>query len=134
MNNPVVLYDGVCAFCNSSVRWLIRKDKKEILRFASLQSKTAQTLLETCRGEKPVTDSVILVRDGQVFTETDAVVAILQTIGYWRFAAGLLASIPRPWRNAVYRLIAKNRYRWFGKHDQCPIPSADIRARFLQDL
>jgi len=133
MTQPLVLFDGVCGLCNRSVQFLIHKDKQKILRFASLQSKIARELLAACKCEVPRTDSVLFVKDGKVLAETDAVVAILQTIGYLRFPAMLLRWIPSPIRNAVYRFIARHRYRWFGKHESCPIPGPELRARFLED-
>jgi predicted DCC family thiol-disulfide oxidoreductase YuxK len=130
-DNPlaIVFYDGVCGLCNRSVRWLIRHDHKRVLRYASLQSELAKGL-----PAKYLQDSVpgtIVFRDGETYYEkSDAVIRILLKLkGIYRLA-GLLAVIPRPLRNAVYDWIARNRYKWFGKYDACPIPGPEEKSLF----
>jgi predicted DCC family thiol-disulfide oxidoreductase YuxK len=129
--NPVILFDGVCNLCNSSVQFIIRKDKKKLFHFASLQGQTGQRLLQKFNLPLGHYNSFVLVEGDRVFTQSTAALRVLKMLGLpWSFAHGCII-IPRFIRDAVYRLIAKNRYKWFGKKEYCMIPSAELKARFL---
>ena len=131
MEHPVVLFDGVCNFCNGMVNFLIRQDKKGIFRFAALQSETGQKLLEQHHLPKTDFDSFVLIENGKVYTSSTAGLRLYGKLPwYWKWTQ-LFWIIPRPLRNAVYALIARNRYRWFGKKEQCMLPTPDVRSRFL---
>lgn len=130
-NHPVVLFDGVCNFCNGSVNFLLAQDKKSLLRFAALQSTSGQQLLQ--KYSLPATNwgSFFLIANHQVYQKTDAVLKVTAYLPwYWRWTQ-LFWIVPRLVRNSIYNLIAKNRYKWFGKKESCMIPSAAVRQRFL---
>lgn len=131
MTEPIILFDGVCNLCNASVQFVIRHDPQARFKFAALQSATAEKLLQNCAVDRASLDSVILVEDGHVYIESDAALRIARKLGGgWSLFAGF-SIVPRPIRDAVYRLIARNRYRWFGKQESCMMPTPDLRARFL---
>lgn len=131
MTEPIILFDGVCNLCNASVQFVIRHDPQARFKFAALQSATAEKLLQNCAVDRASLDSVILVEDGHVYIESDAALRIARKLsGGWSLLAGF-SIVPRPIRDAVYRLIARNRYRWFGKQESCMMPTPDLRARFL---
>jgi predicted DCC family thiol-disulfide oxidoreductase YuxK len=130
----VVLFDGVCHLCHASVRFIIARDKAGYFSFASLQSDVASELLRQHGVPYPLgsgDDSVILIEDGVVYTHSDASLRVARRLsGVVRLGAVLLV-VPKGLRDAVYRLIARNRYRWFGKDEVCWMPTPELRARFL---
>jgi predicted DCC family thiol-disulfide oxidoreductase YuxK len=131
-DHPIVLFDGVCNLCNASVNFLIDRDPSSTLRFASLQSDAARDLLMQF-GPTPLgdPDSMLLIEGGRTYERSTAALRIVRHLsGAWRIL-GVLLVIPRPLRDAVYRLVAANRYRWFGKSDVCRVPTPELRARFL---
>ena len=128
--HPVVLFDGVCNLCNASVTFIIDRDPEALFRFAPLQSDVGRALVAECEVEGE--DSIVLVEDGRCHVRSDAALRIARRLdGLWPLL-GVLLIVPRPLRDAVYRLIARNRYRWFGKQDACRLPTPDLRARFLE--
>jgi predicted DCC family thiol-disulfide oxidoreductase YuxK len=131
---PVVLFDGVCNFCNASVNWLIDRDGVANLRFAALQSTAGQRLLARFgrSGLEADPESVVLVEGGVLYDRSTALLrAVRHLPGPWSWLAALRL-VPRPLRDAVYRWFAARRYRWFGKSDTCRVPTQEIRARFLE--
>jgi predicted DCC family thiol-disulfide oxidoreductase YuxK len=129
--HPIVLFDGVCNLCNGSVQLIIRHDRQGLFRFASLQSPLGQELLARFGIDPKVVDSVILVEGDRWFKESDAALRIARGMsGAWK-ALSILRVIPRPLRDAAYRLIARNRYRWFGRQETCWLPTPELRERFL---
>lgn len=130
VQHGIVFFDGVCALCSHLVRLLLRCDKKHELRFAPLQGETAAAMLVS-----PVDDpgewSVVYVDAAGIHTRSDAALRICRRIGGLLGCLAWLRVIPRPLRDAVYRAVARRRYRWFGRHAVCPVPPADVRARFL---
>ena len=131
MTHPIVLFDGVCNLCNGSVQFILQRDPAGKFRFASLQSDLAQRLL-TERGLDPkALDSVVVIDGGRLYRESDAALRIARDMkGAWK-ALTVFRVIPRPLRDWAYRLIARNRYRWFGKSDTCWLPTPELRGRFL---
>ncbi|MFN7973935.1 MAG: thiol-disulfide oxidoreductase DCC family protein [Acidobacteriota bacterium] len=131
---PIVLFDGVCNFCNGAVNFLIDRDPAGNLAFAPLQSPKGQEILAAhglpATGQEAL-DTMILVEDDRVSTRTTAA---LRTLPYlkqpWPLLRVLLA-VPRPLRDLAYRAFARNRYRLFGKRETCRVPTPEIRARFL---
>jgi predicted DCC family thiol-disulfide oxidoreductase YuxK len=131
MDHPVVIFDGVCNLCNASVRFIIRHDPEAVFRFAPLQSKAAQKLLGGATLPVDSSDSVLLVDGNNVYSESTAALMIARKLkGGWHLLYGLMI-IPSPIRDAIYRLVARNRYRIFGKREQCMIPEPDALYRFL---
>lgn len=128
---PIVLFDGVCRFCNGGVNWLIDRDPAGRLRFAALQSRAGQELLRRFRLPTDDFDTMVLVEGPRVYTRSTAVLRIAGHLGWpWKLgAAGLL--MPPFLRDPLYGLIAANRFRLFGTLDSCRVPTADVRARFL---
>jgi predicted DCC family thiol-disulfide oxidoreductase YuxK len=130
----VILYDGVCGLCDRTVRFVLRRDRAGRFRFATLQSAYAATVLARHGRDAADLDSVCLLvdpdgPDERVLMRSDAVLVILHGLGGpWRLAA-IGRWLPRPWRDAAYDAVARRRYRWFGRFDQCPIPSPQLRAR-----
>lgn len=130
---PVVLFDGVCNLCNASVNFLLDRDRHQRLTFASLQSDAAKALLAARDVSAPEGDpeSVLLVEGGRVWSHSDAILRLSRHLPIpWRWGAVFLI-VPRPLRDSVYRWIARNRYRWFGRSEVCRVPTPALRARFL---
>lgn len=128
---PTILFDGVCNLCNGSVQFILRRDPQARFRFASLQSEAGRRLVTEQGLDPEVLNSVILIEDGRVYRESTAALRIARHMsGAWKLLR-VLVLIPRPIRDAVYRLIARNRYRWFGKSETCWLPTPELRARFL---
>jgi predicted DCC family thiol-disulfide oxidoreductase YuxK len=128
--SPVVIYDGECGLCDWSVQWLLKHDRKRIFRFTPLQSDWARTKLGPLEGD-PSGWTIMLQDERGLHERSTAVFRILSRIGGIYSLVKILYVIPRPIRDAVYRWVARNRYRWFGKRDECRIPSAAERELFL---
>lgn len=132
MNKKIILFDGVCNFCNYWVNFIIDRDNKNIFVFAALQSKTGQEFLSRLNFPTNEFDTFILI-DGEVyFTKSDAAIKIAQDLKGWPKILSLGKFIPKRFRNFLYDVIAKNRYKLFGKKDYCRIPSKDEKAKFLE--
>lgn len=132
MSNGIVLFDGECNFCNGSVQFIIKRDKLGYFKFASLQSSAGQTLLEKYSIFTNV-DSIIFIENNRTFIESAAALQICKHLdGAWKLCT-IVKVVPLPIRNRVYKLIAKNRYKWFGKRQECMIPTVEQRQRFLKD-
>ncbi len=135
-SNPIVLYDGVCGLCNRLVQFVLKHDKQDVFRFASLQSELASTLLQRHGLDPHDLDTVYVVVDYTQPTErlqarSDAILFLLgQLGGVWKVAV-LGKILPRPLRDMFYGLVARNRYRVFGKFDSCMLPALKHRAKFL---
>lgn len=128
--HPIVFFDGVCGLCNHSVNWLLARDSERRLRFAPLQGTTAEKTLDPAVRNR--LDTLVFVRGGEVFIRTAAVSRILMTLGgRWRVLGGLLWSVPSPIRDLGYRIVSRLRYRLFGKHESCRLPTPQERAVFL---
>ncbi|MCI4354429.1 MAG: thiol-disulfide oxidoreductase DCC family protein [Thermoplasmata archaeon] len=131
--HPVVLFDGVCNLCNAYVNFLIDRDPGRKLRFASLQSTEGQGLLRDVGHRVPEGDpeSIVLVDRGRVYERSAAALRIARHMsGAWPLLSALWV-IPAPLRDVVYRWVAANRYRWFGKSEVCRVPTPELRDRFL---
>ena len=132
--NPLLLYDGVCGLCNRLVRFVLKHDLHERFRFASLQSDYAARILQRNGLELQELDSVYVVElpGEQPKDRSDAVILILRELGgFWRAAAAILRMFPRPMRDWGYNLVARDRYRVFGKYESCPLPEPKYQDRFL---
>ena len=126
----IVLFDGVCNLCNSAVQLIIRRDPQAHFQFASLQSKQGQQLLVGHRLEGYL-ESIVLMEDSKIYTASAAALRIAQRLsGLWPLFY-IFMIIPRPMRDWAYSIIARNRYRWFGRRDECMIPTPNLRERFL---
>ena len=131
-DKDVILFDGVCNLCNSSVDFVLRHDTKKAFLFASLQSDAGKELLEKAGLEESYLDSIVLYSEGSVYVGADAALRIAAKL---RFPFNLLTVgrlIPGPLRTMVYNYIARNRYRWFGKQDSCRLPTPEEKERFIE--
>lgn len=127
----IIVFDAQCLLCNGWVKFLLRHDAKAVFRFASIQGEQGRRMLEEAGLKVEGLETLLLVDDEGTWQHTEAILRILRGLGWpWRIA-GLLRIIPAAWRDAAYRLIARNRYRWFGRSEVCLIPTPDVRARFL---
>lgn len=134
VEHPVVLFDGVCNLCDATVNFLIDHDPGDVLRFTALQSEPGRALLAARGVTAPEgdPDSILLVEGDRVWTHSDAALRIAARLpAPWRWARAFLI-VPRFARDAVYRFIARNRYRWFGRTEMCRMPTPALRARFLK--
>ena len=128
--HPVILFDGVCNFCNGSINFLIKLDKKERLRFSPLQSEFGQVMLKF---EKlpPVPNSFILIVGDKWYEKSSATLKIFEFLPwYWKWTK-VFWLVPKFIRDGLYDFVSKRRYKWFGKKDQCMIPTPEVRKRFL---
>ncbi|PYS69339.1 MAG: thiol-disulfide oxidoreductase DCC [Acidobacteria bacterium] len=139
MTNPIVLYDGVCGLCNQLVQFLLKRDKQDHLRYASLQSDFASKILVRHGLNPKDLDTVCVVinyqePDERVLTKSTAILNVVKNLGgIWKVAA-LGKVIPRPIRDLFYELVARNRYRVFGKYETCMLPEPRHRAKFLDTV
>ena len=130
--HAVVLYDGVCNVCNDSVQFILARDRAGYFQFASLQSEVGQELLaQHGLGELPLS-TMVLIEAGRAYTKSTAVMRVARRLTpFWFLSSYGLALLPRPLRDALYAGFVKHRYRWFGKREQCLVPTPALRERFL---
>ena len=130
--HPIILFDGVCNLCNSTVNFVIKRDKNSTFRFAHLQSETARSLLEKHQLDGKGVDSIVYIENDRVYIKSIAVLKILRHLKQPYPLLYIFIIIPPFMRNAAYNLIAKNRYKWFGKSDNCIVPTVELKERFLE--
>jgi len=127
----IVYFDGVCNLCNWAVQFIIHRDKQKKFSFASLQSNYAKMHLTHGNGQDIKFDSVILQDEGAIKVRSEAALGIARQLdGPWRFLA-VMKVIPVSWRDWLYNVVSTNRYRWFGRRDECMIPNPELQSRFL---
>lgn len=128
----LVLYDGLCGLCNATVLWLLKIDRRRALTFAALQGETAKQISLPPQASNTIVYIYDFREKSQnILVRSDAILEILSTVGgFWKFAA-ILRIIPRGIRDAVYDWIARNRYRWFGRYEECRLSPDDAKFRFL---
>ncbi len=133
MNNRLnILFDGVCNLCNEFVVFTIRRDPEAKFRFASLQSEIGKSLQEELDIKTTEYTSMVLIDGNKYYVKSDAALRVLKELnGIWSLFYFFII-VPRPVRNFFYDLVAKNRYRWFGRRSQCMVPSPEMKKRFLQ--
>jgi predicted DCC family thiol-disulfide oxidoreductase YuxK len=130
---PVILFDGVCNLCDGLVGFIIRRDPRRIFRFAPLQSPAGRHLLLSHRLDSARLDTFVLLDGDRCLTRSDAALSIVKRLEPpWSFLA-LFGIVPRPLRNWLYGIVARNRYAWFGRRDECLVPSAEVRDRFIPE-
>jgi predicted DCC family thiol-disulfide oxidoreductase YuxK len=127
----LILFDGVCVMCNRWARFVARHDRAGVFRLATAQSDLGQEIYRQL-GLSPVTFDTLVVRlNGQFHTDTDAILTVLTQFGGLWPLANILRLMPRPARDWAYRHLARNRYAWFGRHDSCPLPDANLKSRLI---
>jgi predicted DCC family thiol-disulfide oxidoreductase YuxK len=127
MNKPVIVFDGHCRLCHWSVQFLLRHDHKRQFYFTTFDS--AWSAKRQLKSDMP--DSVLLVLAERTYSESAAFLKMMGLLGGFWSVLGIFWIVPTPLRNLLYRFIAKNRYRWFGRYDACPLPTPDLQARLL---
>jgi len=132
--NPVLLYDGVCGLCNRLVQFVLKHDRRAQFRFASLQSAYAVRILQPHDFDPHDLDTVYLVHESgaRVSARSDAVIFVLREVGgFWAAIALVIRILPKSLRDWGYRVVARHRYRVFGRFESCPLPETKYRDRFL---
>ena len=130
-NHPIILFDGICNFCNSAVNFTIKRNKKATIFFAALQSDAGIRLLK--EHDLPLEDmqSFIFIEKGKAYNRSTAALKVCRHLrGLWPLCYGFII-IPKFIRDGIYNWIARNRYKWFGIKQECMIPSPAVKARFL---
>lgn len=130
-NHKIILFDGVCNLCNSSVNFIIDRDKNNIFKFSALQSETGRKYLDKFGLNPDDFDSVVLVTGDKFYTKSTAALRIIKEFpSVWK-TLYIFIIIPPPLRNFLYDIISKNRYSWFGKKDSCRMPSPELKNKFI---
>ena len=129
-DKPVILFDGVCNLCNGSVQFILKRDKKQKFLFASLQSGYGQNLLKQFNLPTDIFNSFIFYENGKIYTRSTAALKMFEQLKGWKWVK-IFWAVPKFLRDAVYNLIARNRYKWFGKKEECWVSAPDLKARFL---
>jgi len=128
----ILLFDGACVLCNGYVDWLLKRDKKDQFRFTAQQSESGQKLVKEHQMPTDLSTVSLLTPDGKVYTYSDVALEIMRILGGVYILAYAFKWVPRFLRDGIYKWIANNRYRWFGKReDACMLPDKDIRYKFL---
>jgi predicted DCC family thiol-disulfide oxidoreductase YuxK len=126
----LILFDGVCNLCTGSVQFVLKRDKEKRFTFASLQSTTGQKLLSQFNLPNDTFNSFILYQDGMMYTRSTAALKLFQQLKGWKWIK-IFWAVPKFIRDGIYNLIATNRYKWFGKKEECWVPTPELKARFL---
>lgn len=133
-DKKIILFDGVCNLCNRTIQRIIKGDKKDIFRFAALQSEVGEKLIAERNIDTSKIDSIILIEPGiAYYVKSSAALKIGRHLKGYRTISRVLNLIPSGLRNIVYDFVARNRYKWYGKKDQCMIPTPELSAKFLSD-
>ena len=131
MEQPIVLFDGVCNLCNSAVHFIIRNDRKNVFMFTSLQSEAGQKLLAQYNFPLDELNSFILIENNKAYTRSTGALKVAKKLnGLWPWLYSFII-IPKILRDSIYDMVGNNRYKWFGKKDACMIPTPELKARFL---
>lgn len=132
-NKQIILFDGVCNLCNSFVNLVIRQDKKDRFRFASLQSEIGKELMEERNLDPDKLDSIILINPGVAYyLKSTAALQIAKHLSGGYKLLSYFSFLPENFRDFIYTYVANNRYKWYGKKEQCMLPSPEIKAKFLE--
>lgn len=132
INKKIILFDGVCNLCDSSVQYIIKRDKNDVFRYAALQSETGEKLLAERNIDSNEIDSIILIEPNVAYyTKSTAALEIGKNLKGLRTISSILLWLPESFRNIVYDFIAKNRYKWYGKKADCMIPTEELKSKFI---
>ena len=130
---PILLFDGYCNFCNAWVILIVRRDSAKKILFAPLQSSVGRKMLEENQIDVNYTDSLVFFEEERFSVSSTAALRIFSYLDGWERHLRILSVFPSPLRDAIYHFIAKYRYKWFGRMEQCMIPSPELRERFLSE-
>lgn len=128
-DHDLILFDGVCNFCNSSINFILKNDTNNRFKFASIQSDTGKLYIEKYQLQE--LDSIIVITHNKALIKSDAFLHILSKLGRIYSVSKIFKLVPLKIRNAVYDFIAQNRYKWFGKSNTCRIPTSEERSKFI---
>ncbi|WP_395049725.1 thiol-disulfide oxidoreductase DCC family protein [Flavobacterium sp.] len=132
-NKKIILFDGVCNLCDSAVQFVIKYDKKDVFRFVALQSELGQQILKHIGINAANIDSIILYEPGiAYYYKSQAAIEIAKSLGRFFHFGTIFKIIPTGISNQLYDFIAKNRYKWYGKKENCMIPTKQLEAKFLE--
>ncbi|HAZ99334.1 MAG TPA: thiol-disulfide oxidoreductase [Halomonas sp.] len=130
-NRYIVIFDGVCNFCNGAVNFIINRDPEGTFAFTPMQSELAQELTQRFNVPDVGMDTLVLIKAGKCYVLSDAALEIAKDLkGPWRFCYAFKV-VPRPIRDAIYKLFARNRYTLFGKKEACMVPTVEVKSRFV---
>lgn len=131
-DKKIILFDGICNLCDSSIQFIIKHDKNDVFRFVALQSDFGQEIIKYIGVDISKTDSIILYEPGKAYYyKAEAALKIAKELGGIYVAISWFSILPKTLTNSVYDYIAKNRYKWYGKKDACMIPTPELKAKFL---
>ena len=129
--HSIILFDGICNLCNSAVQFVIRRDNSDHFLFAALQSEEGKKILAENNLPANKMNSFILVENGKAYDRSTAAFKVVRKLkGLWRFLYGFII-VPKFIRDGIYQVISKNRYQWFGRKNDCMVPTPELKARFL---
>lgn len=131
LEHKIILFDGVCNLCNSSVTYVIKRDKKNVFRFTALQEEPGLSLMKKYHINSADTDSIVLIEKNRAYTKSTAALKIARALGGIYIFLYVFMIIPAFIRNFVYDYVARNRYKWYGKKDRCMIPTPELKQKFL---
>lgn len=131
IHQPLLFFDGVCNLCNSSVQFIIQRDKQEKFKFASIQSDAAKEILLQFSKNNSHLDSLFLIHNDRIYEKSSAILRIVKILGGLYKLGMVLWIIPKPVRDWMYDYIAKNRFIWYGKKESCMLPTAEFKSRFI---
>ena len=131
-DKKIILFDGVCNLCDNTVQYIIKHDKKDVFRFVQLQSALGQEIVKYIGVDTSKTDSIILYQPGHsYYYKAEAAMKIAKELGGFVSALSLFSFLPDWLTNSVYDYVARNRYKWYGKKDECMLPTPEMKAKFL---
>lgn len=131
-NKKIILFDGVCNLCNTTVQFVIKKDKDDLFRFTALQSEAGKRLLTKRNIDTENIDSIIFIEPNVAYyTKSTAALKIGKDLKGLRTLSSILLWLPESFRNIVYDFVAKNRYKWYGKKESCMIPTQELKNKFI---
>ena len=128
---PIILFDGICNLCNSTINFIIEHDKKKIFLFSTLQSEFGNQIVNQFFLSQEKYNTVILLFESSVYLRSEAFLKIIKILGFPWLLLAILRIIPTKLLDSIYLFISVKRYSWFGKRDNCMIPDDSIKSRFL---
>jgi predicted DCC family thiol-disulfide oxidoreductase YuxK len=131
-NESIILFDGVCNLCNRSVQFIIRRDKKNRFRFAAIQGKTGQSLMQQFQLTQNEINSFLLIEGQKIYIRSTAALRVFRQLGGLWSLLYVFIIVPPFIRDVIYNWVARNRYKWYGKRDACMIPSDELKSKFLE--
>ena len=131
-DKKLILFDGVCNLCDATVQFIIKHDKQDVFRFVTLQSELGQEIVKYIGVDTSKTDSIILYEPGRAYYyKAEAAIRIAKELGGIYSLVGIFSVLPNWFSNKIYDYVARNRYKWYGKKEQCMIPTPEMKAKFL---